>query len=161
MGYFEVSIMLRFFLLFTIIPAFEIWLLIKIGGIIGGFETIFLIILTGVVGANLTRKQGIQVLAELNNALQTGKSPAKKVTEGLLILGGGILLITPGVCTDIIGLCVMIPPFRAAIAEVLQNILLKRIQMGSSPFMNQNTGNIVNENEEDVEDVSNAKKNTK
>merc|ERR1712100_685630 len=125
----EVLMALRLFLLFTVVPALELWLLIQIGSIIGVIETIFLIILTGAIGANLARNQGIQVLGELNQALQEGKSPAKKVAEGLLILGGGLLLITPGVCTDIVGFSVMIPPFRAALAQVLQNVLLKRVQL--------------------------------
>ena len=127
----EVVMALRLFLLFTIVPALELWLLIQVGSIIGVFETIFLIILTGAIGANLARNQGIQVLGELNQALQEGKSPAKKVTEGLLILGGGLLLITPGVCTDIVGFSVMVPQFRAALAQVLQNVLLKRVKMGN------------------------------
>ena len=127
----EVVMALRLFLLFTVVPALELWLLIQIGSIIGTIETIILIILTGAIGANLARNQGIQVLGELNQALQEGKSPAKKVAEGLLILGGGLLLITPGVCTDIVGFSVMIPPFRAVLAQVLQNILLKRIQVGN------------------------------
>ena len=127
----EVVMALRLFLLFTVVPALELWLLIQIGSIIGSFETIFLIILTGAIGANLARNQGLQVLGELNQAIQEGKSPAKKVAEGLLILGGGLLLITPGICTDIVGFSVMVPPFRAALAQVLQNILLKRIQVGN------------------------------
>jgi len=126
---------LRLFLLFTVVPALELWLLIQIGSIIGTFETIFLIILTGAIGANLARNQGLQVLGELNQAIQEGKSPAKKVAEGLLILGGGLLLITPGICTDIVGFSVMVPPFRAALAQVLQNILLKRIQIGNMQQM--------------------------
>jgi len=120
---------LRLFLLFTIVPALELWILIKVGGIIGSVETILLIILTGAVGAQLARSQGIKVLKELNQTLSQGISPAKKVAEGLLILGGGLLLITPGICTDIVGFSVMIPPFRASLAQVLQNVLLKRIQM--------------------------------
>lgn len=127
----EVVMALRLFLLFTVVPALELWLLIQIGSIIGTVETIFLIILTGAIGANLARNQGIQVLSELNQTLAQGKSPAKKVAEGLLILGGGLLLITPGVCTDIVGFSVMIPPFRAALAQVLQSVLLKRVQMGN------------------------------
>jgi UPF0716 protein FxsA len=126
---------LRLFLLFTIVPALELWLLIKIGTIIGTFETIFVIILTGAVGANLARSQGLQVLNELNQAMQKGTSPARKVAEGLLILGGGLLLITPGVCTDIVGFSVMIPPFRAVLAHILQNILLNRIKMGTMKQM--------------------------
>lgn len=126
---------LRLFLLFTIVPALELWLLIKIGTIIGTFETIFLIILTGAIGANLARSQGLQVLNELNQAMQKGTSPARKVAEGLLILGGGLLLITPGVCTDIIGFSVMIPPFRAVLAQVLQNVLLNRVKVGAMKNM--------------------------
>lgn len=131
----EVVMALRLFLLFTVVPALELWLLIQIGSIIGTIETIILIILTGAIGANLARNQGLQVLGELNQALQEGTSPAKKVAEGLLILGGGLLLITPGVCTDIVGFSVMIPPFRAVLAQVLQNILLKRIQVGNMQQM--------------------------
>lgn len=136
---------LRLFLLFTVVPALELWLLIKIGSIIGSAETIFLIILTGAIGANLARNQGLQVLQELNQAMQEGRSPARKVAEGLLVLGGGLLLITPGICTDIVGFSVMIPPFRAALAQVLQNILLSRVkmntmqQMGGFPPPPQNT----------------------
>ena len=130
------------FLLFTIVPALELWLLIQIGSIIGTFETIMLIIFTGFVGAQLARSQGLKVLQELNQALSQGVSPAKKVAEGLLILGGGLLLVTPGVCTDIVGFSVMIPPFRVILAQVLQNVLLKRIQMrhmnGFSPSPEQN-----------------------
>ena len=99
------------FLLFTLVPALELWLLIQIGGIIGTVETILLIIFTGFIGAQLARSQGLRVLAELNQALSQGVSPAKKVAEGLLILGGGLLLITPGVCTDIVGFSVMVPPY--------------------------------------------------
>ena len=126
---------LRLFLLFTVVPALELWLLIQIGSIIGTVETIFLIILTGAIGANLARNQGLQVLGELNQTLAQGKSPAKKVAEGLLILGGGLLLITPGICTDIVGFSVMIPPFRAILAQVLQNVLLKRVQIGNMQQM--------------------------
>ena len=141
---------LRLFLLFTVVPALELWLLIKIGSIIGSMETIFLIILTGAIGANLARNQGLQVLQELNQAMQEGRSPARKVAEGLLVLGGGLLLITPGVCTDIIGFSIMIPPFRAALAQVLQNILLNRVkintmqQMGGFPPPQNNTEEIQN-----------------
>jgi UPF0716 protein FxsA len=126
---------LRLFFLFTIVPALELWLLIKIGSIIGTVETIFFIILTGAIGANLARNQGLQVLTELNQAIQQGTSPARKVAEGLLILGGGLLLITPGVCTDIVGFSVMIPPFRSALAQVLQNVLLNRVKVGNMQQM--------------------------
>ena len=73
---------LKLFLLFTIIPAFELWLLIKVGNALGAFETILLIMLTGAVGAVLARRQGSAVLLELKNALQSGQSPGLKKVSG-------------------------------------------------------------------------------
>jgi len=145
------------FLLFTIVPALELWLLIQIGSIIGTFETIMLIVFTGFVGAQLARSQGLKVLSELNQALSQGVSPAKKVAEGLLILGGGLLLITPGVCTDIVGFSVMLPPFRVILAQVLQNVLLKRIQMrhmkGFSPPKETNQQEAPQKNKKENDDM--------
>ena len=120
---------LKLFLLFTIIPSFELWLLIKVGNALGVFETIMLIIITGAIGASLARRQGSAVLLELKAALQSGQSPGLKITEGVLVLGGGLLLVTPGIFTDLVGFTCMIPLFRQSFAPFLHTLLLKRFNI--------------------------------
>ena len=122
---------LKLFLLFTIIPTFELWLLLKVGTALGIFETIVLIIITGAIGATLARRQGSTVLLELKESLQNGQSPGLKITEGVLVLAGGLLLITPGIFTDLVGFTCMIPLFRQSFAPFLQTLLLKRFNIES------------------------------
>lgn len=114
------------FLAFTLIPAVEIYLLIQIGQSIGGFETFLLILLTGIVGAHLARSQGFALLRKIQEELASGVPSTTTVAEGLLILIGGILLITPGVITDGIGLLFIFPLSRKLLApRVLRRMALR------------------------------------
>ena len=114
------------FLAFTLIPAVEIYLLIQIGQSIGGFETFLLILLTGIVGAHLARSQGFALLRKIQEELASGIPSSTTVAEGLLILIGGILLITPGVITDGIGLLFIFPLSRKFLApRVLRRMALR------------------------------------
>ena len=114
------------FLAFTLIPAVEIYLLIQIGQSIGGLETFLLILLTGIVGAHLARSQGFALLRKIQEELASGIPSSTTVAEGLLILIGGILLITPGVITDGIGLLFIFPLSRKVLApRVLRRMALR------------------------------------
>ena len=114
------------FLAFTLIPAIEIYLLIQIGQSIGGLETFLLILLTGIVGAQLARSQGFALLRKIQEELASGIPSSNTVAEGLLILIGGILLITPGVITDGIGLLFIFPLSRKILApRVLKRMALR------------------------------------
>jgi UPF0716 protein FxsA len=114
------------FLLVLIIPFLEIYLLLKVGGIIGAFPTIFLVVLTAVLGTWLLRQQGFATLQKLQINLQQGKIPAYEMIEGPIILVGGVLLLTPGFITDVIGFACLIPQLRRKIAQyVIENYLVK------------------------------------
>ncbi len=110
-------------LAFVITPIVELYLLIKIGGLIGAFNTIMLVVLTGIAGALLARSQGLAVLNKINSDLESGSMPAEALIDGLFILVGGLLLITPGIITDIIGFIFVIPHTRAMVKKYIKNKL--------------------------------------
>ena len=103
-------------LLFLCIPLVEIWLLIKVGGIIGALPTVALVVLTAVIGASLARHQGLATLRRLQATLDRGETPAIELLEGVLLLAGALLLLTPGFFTDALGFACLIPPVRRAFA---------------------------------------------
>ena len=104
-------------LLFTILPAIELALLIKIGSNIGVGNTLFIIIFTGILGAYLARLQGFLVLRKIQDDLNRGCMPNDQLTDGLMILVGGIVLLTPGFITDVFGFLLLIPWTRTLIKK--------------------------------------------
>lgn len=98
--------------LFIIVPLVELVILIQIGKLIGTWDTIFLIIITGIVGAFLAKLEGLKVYRDLQNDILNFKMPANKIIDGVLVLIGGLLLLTPGILTDIFGLSLIIPITR-------------------------------------------------
>ena len=124
--------MFRLFLLFTIIPAVELWLLFRVGERIGFFETIYLIILTGIIGAGMAKREGVRVIQDLQQSMGKGMPPGQKIVEGLLVLVGGLLLITPGIMTDLFGFSLIFPFTRTRLAPL--------IQAAASQSMKQNPG---------------------
>ncbi|MGI9392349.1 MAG: FxsA family protein [Parvibaculales bacterium] len=107
------------FFLIIILPIVEISLLIKLGGAIGAWATIFLIIGGAVFGLFLLRLQGLETLWRAKEQMLKGGSPLPQIMEGLLLLIAGISLIVPGLMTDIIGLFLLIPPLRRGIAGAM------------------------------------------
>ena len=110
----------KLILLFTLIPLIELALLIKIGTYIGVMPTISLVILTGVIGAILAKTQGLQALRKIQNDVSDGILPTLQLFDGVLILAGGLLLLTPGFITDTLGLLALIPFSRKWIKRVLR-----------------------------------------
>ncbi len=107
------------FLLFLIIPFIEIYLLLKIGAIVGVFPTIFLVVFTAVLGAWLLRQQGLATWQRLQESLAKGTIPAFEMIEGPILLVGGALLLTPGFFTDILGFLCLIPATRKKLAHYI------------------------------------------
>ena len=105
--------------IFLIVPIIEIYLLIQVGGIIGVLPTIGLVILTAVLGAALLRAQGLQTYMRFNQALSEGRMPAAEILEGVALLIGGALLLTPGFFTDAIGFICLLPFTRKALVAWL------------------------------------------
>ena len=107
--------------LFLVVPIIEIYILIKVGGYIGILPTIALVILTAVIGASLLRSQGLQTYMRFNQSLSEGRLPANEILEGVALLVGGALLLTPGFFTDLIGFFCLLPITRRPVVTFLVN----------------------------------------
>ncbi len=103
------------FILFVVLPIIEIWILIRVGGVIGTAPTIALILFTAVLGAVLLRMQGRMTLAQAQSKLAQGSMPIEELVAGLFLAVGGALLLTPGFLTDAIGFSCLIPGLRKVI----------------------------------------------
>ena len=102
-------------LLFLIVPITEIYLLIQVGGILGVWPTVFLVVFTAVLGAWLLRIQGFSTLKRVQASLSRGEIPAIEMLGGILLLLSGALLLTPGFFTDTIGFLMLIPVLRRVV----------------------------------------------
>jgi UPF0716 protein FxsA len=102
----------RLFLLFAIVPVLELLVLIKIGSRIGALNTVGLVVLTALLGVMLVRLEGLRTLRQIQLTLSQGQIPAEELLDGVLICVGGILLLTPGVLTDLFALVLLIPYTR-------------------------------------------------
>lgn len=124
------------FLLFIIMPIAEIAVLIKVGGAIGAWTTIGIVILTAILGTFMLRQQGMATLNKAQQRMQQGEMPAHQMLEGLLLLIGGVLLLTPGFITDFFGFCTLVPFSRHFLAKKLaeRSVGNMNIFVGGSPF---------------------------
>jgi UPF0716 protein FxsA len=121
----------RVFLLFTLVPLLELYILIKIGGYLGAFQTIVLVVFTVVLGIALARFEGLRTLQQIKQSLSQGIVPAEEVVDGVLIFVGGILLITPGVLTDLFALVLLIPHSRTIFKRWLRRRFDRMIATGN------------------------------
>ncbi len=115
---------------FILLPILEIYVLIEAGRQIGVGATLGLIILTGVAGAYLARSQGFQLLARIQTDLAQGRVPAEELFDGAMILAGGLVLLTPGFCTDLIGFILLTPLTRPYVKRWLRLWLEKKVARG-------------------------------
>jgi len=107
--------------LFITIPIVELFILIKLGTVIGFWPTIGIVIITGILGASLARLQGFLVFRQIQDELQSGQIPADKMLDGLLIFIGGVVLLTPGLLTDLAGFAMLIPWTRNILKKYLKS----------------------------------------
>ncbi|MCK6524062.1 FxsA family protein [Myxococcota bacterium] len=124
--------MWKLFLLFTIIPAVEMILLLKLAEVMGAWETVGLILVTGLVGATFAKREGLSVLRALAAEASQGLPPADRLVEGLMVLIGGVLLITPGVLTDLTGFFLIFPLTRRPLAPIIKRLVVSRLLGGVS-----------------------------
>lgn len=109
--------------LFIGIPLIEIYLFIQVGGLIGVWPTIALVILTAVIGTAMLRQQGLATLARAQAELQEDRLPMREIFNGFCLLAGGMLLLTPGFLTDALGFALLLPPARAILGRGLWKLL--------------------------------------
>jgi UPF0716 protein FxsA len=117
-------------LLFIVLPIAELYVIIQVGQAIGVLNTIGLLILDSLIGAALWRSQGRAVWSRFNAALAEGRVPHKEVLDGVMVIFGGALLLTPGFLTDVLGLVLLLPPTRAVFRGLLIRSFTRRIALG-------------------------------
>lgn len=121
--------------LFVAVPIVELFVILQVGQLIGVLPTIALLIADSVLGAVLMRSQGRAAWRRFSAALSAGRPPAREVLDGVLVIFGGALLLTPGFATDVAGLLFLIPPTRALLRRVLVRRLAQRMVVaGASAF---------------------------
>ena len=113
-------------IIFIILPIIEISIFIQVGGFLGTFNTILIIFLTAAVGVYFVRQQGFRTFQKISSELQNQQIPVQGVFDGLVILVAGILLVTPGFLTDIIGFLGLIPQTRIFLLGIVKNLFLQR-----------------------------------
>lgn len=119
---------LRLLLLFTLIPVVELALLIEIGQRLGVLSTVILVVATGAAGAALARSQGIRAFHRLQETIGAGSFPGDELFNGVLILAGGLLLLTPGLLTDLVGFAALIPGSRNLLKAYLKKTVRRRLR---------------------------------
>lgn len=120
------------FALFVAVPLIEIALFIQVGGWIGLWPTLAIVIITAALGTALVRSQGLRALADLRGSFEDLRDPTEALAHGAMILFSGALLLTPGFFTDAVGFALLMPPVRLAIMRYVRaRIKVQEFQMGN------------------------------
>ncbi|MEN9581899.1 MAG: hypothetical protein RJA70_4908 [Pseudomonadota bacterium] len=124
---------------FVVVPLAELYLLLWLSGIIGFWPTVGITLVTGVVGGSLAKREGLRVYRQWSQAMNEWRVPEAGLVEAVLVLLGGVLLITPGVLTDVTGVLLLIPPSRRAVARWVKAHAARVIDARSA-FVSGNVG---------------------
>ncbi|WP_420585528.1 FxsA family protein [Ruegeria sp.] len=120
------------FLAFLLVPIIEIALFIQVGGLIGLWPTLAIVVLTAVLGTALVRTQGRMALANLQQSFAKLDDPTEPLAHGAMILLSGVLLLTPGFFTDAVGFALLVPGIRVAVFRYLKSkVQITQFQMGT------------------------------
>jgi len=123
---------MHLFLIFLLVPLVEIALFIQVGGLIGLFPTLAIVILTAIAGTVLIRSQGAAVMNQLRETMQDLQDPTEPLAHGAMVLFAGALLLTPGFFTDALGLSLMVPGVRGRIFAFLRNrVVVQKFDYGT------------------------------
>lgn len=120
-------------ILFIVVPILELYVIIQVGQWIGVVPTLLLLLADAVLGSMLLKHQGRGAWRRFNEALGARRFPGKEVADGLLIVIGGTLLLSPGFITDIFGLFLLIPPTRAIARRALKRLTIGRFMVVGMP----------------------------
>ncbi|WP_439330876.1 FxsA family protein [Neobacillus piezotolerans] len=118
-------------MLIILVPAAEIGILLWSGKTIGVLPTVFMILFTGVMGTYLAKSQGLKVIRQAQQQMAYGQMPGEAILDGICVLAGGILLLTPGFVTDLAGLLLLIPATRKFFKYWLAAIIRRWMNKGT------------------------------
>ena len=118
----------KLLLIFILVPLIELFILLEISQYIGVFTTVLIIALTGAAGVSIAKRQGYQVINNIKSNLNSGRMPTDDLISALLILIGGVTLLTPGFITDITGFLLILPGSRDLIGAVVKKYFLKYVK---------------------------------
>jgi UPF0716 protein FxsA len=122
--------LLALVLIFVVAPIVELYVIIQVAHVIGGWETLALLLVESFIGAWLMKQQGRGALRRLTQSLNEGRMPTKELVDGGLILFAGALMIAPGFITDALGYLLLIPPTRAVFRGLLMRRFRSRLESG-------------------------------
>ncbi|MDF2546343.1 MAG: fxsA [Anaerosolibacter sp.] len=126
--------LMRLILLFTMVPLIELAILFKLNQYVGLGYTLGIVIFTGVLGAYLAKSQGNQILFRIKMEMGEGRMPGDELINGLCVLIGGAMLLTPGILTDTTGFILVLPGTRHLVKVFIKNKLRKMIDEGKVNF---------------------------
>ncbi len=149
----------KLFALFVVGSLLELYLLMSVGQLLGSGTTVAVVLCTGLGGVLLARREGFRVLSDWQACMASGEFPADGLTSGLLVVAAGVMLVTPGLITDFVGLAFLVPPVRRALAAVVDRGLHARsdaewVRSGHVGGRPPNTGRVVEVEATDVADAS-------
>ena len=104
-------------IVFIVIPLVEMLVLFEVAEVIGGWQTLTLVVLTAVIGVQILKQQGLSTLLRANQRLQEGQLPAQEIVEGFMLAAAGAMLLTPGFITDTLGFLFLTGPVRRPLAS--------------------------------------------
>ncbi|RUO19035.1 membrane protein FxsA [Aliidiomarina iranensis] len=120
------------FLLFIVMPLLEILVLIQVGSVIGGLNTVLVLIVTALIGAALVRSQGMQAWQQAQQRMAVGEMPGMQLAEGILIFVAGLMFVTPGLITDAFAILLLVPFIRKALALKIMARMQVQVSMGGA-----------------------------
>ncbi|MDC3315543.1 FxsA family protein [Candidatus Thioglobus sp.] len=139
------------FPIFVVVTLAEIYVLVSVGQAIGGLSTVLLVIITAFIGSSLLKQQGWSTMAKAQQSMSEGRTPAIEMMEGVVILVSGILLLTPGFLTDVLGLLGLMPWSRSYfINHFLEKNAERVFKQRNSVFINRTTGSETKSNKDDT-----------
>lgn len=146
-------------LAFIAVPLIEIALFIQVGGVIGLWPTLAIVVITAILGAAMVRSQGAGAMAELRRSLNELDDPTEPLAHGAMILFSGALLLTPGFFTDAIGFALLLPPVRRAVFRYLRaRVTVTSFTVGTGPAQSRKPEDRVIDGE--YEDLTETKRPT-
>ena len=103
---------MRVFLILLLVPILEIWLFLEVGGLIGTWPTLGIILLTAIIGSMMLREQWMKAILGMDRRIASGEAPGLVLAEGVMVLVAAVFLMTPGFFTDTVGFSLLLPPVR-------------------------------------------------